>query len=200
MEVINNLGAYAQANWVELTGFAFTIVCVWLNARENPWAWPVGNVAVVLYIVVFFNARLYADVGLQLFFLVSGFYGWYEWLFGKREQKKLQVIRILLPGLWAYMALGTGLGLFLYFFLSTYTNASLPELDAPLAAFSLVAQLMLARKILENWLLWIGIDLISVGMYAYKDLYPTALLYFLLVLLAIKGYLDWQSNLKASTT
>ena len=190
---------FQQLNPYELLGFATTLGCVWLNAKENVWGWPLGIVASVVYIIVFWEARLYADTGLSGLYVGLGFYGWYAWLFGGEERSALPIVRTprrYLPALVGVGAAGAaGLG----YLMATYTNASAPYADAALAVASLLAQWMLARKYLENWLVWAVADVAYVGLYYYKDLYVTALLYALLAGVAARGYWQWRHNWRAAT-
>lgn len=189
------ISAYLERNWLELAGVATGIVCVYYNARQNVWGWVWSLVSVGIYFVIFLRTKLYADAGLQVFFFVVSGYGIYEWRFGGENRTVLPVSRFptkfILPTLLAGLAFWVGLSWVLH----RYTDAALPYLDSALTTVSLVAQWMLARKYLENWLLWIGADVVYVGMYAFKDLYWTAFLYFVYLGLATMGYLAWRRNL-----
>ena len=187
----------AQLNYVEVLGVVTALVCVWLYTRQNVWSWPLTIVSAGLYMVVFFQARLYADVGLQGVYIVVAVYGWYEWLFGGPQRSALPVSRLarttalVLLGL---VAAGTAL---LAVPLATFTNASLPFWDSLTTAMSLVGQWMLARKILESWLVWIVADTIYVGIFVYKALYLTAGLYIVFLILAVLGFIEWRKSLRA---
>ncbi|MES2730431.1 MAG: nicotinamide riboside transporter PnuC [Bacteroidota bacterium] len=181
----------------EIIGFIATILCVWMNMKEIIWGFPVAIIASAFYFIVFYQNKLYSDAGLQIIYIILNFYGWYQWYSGDNK-KQLHVSRTpssLIPIL-------TGLGLLTAGFLGygshQYTDASLPYLDAATTATSLVAQWMLAKKHLENWLIWIVVDIIYVGMYFYKELYPTAALYFFLTLLAVQGYVQWKKAMAAA--
>ena len=179
----------------EIAGVLFGIVAVWLTTRENPWCWPVGLVNVGLFILVVHEARLYADMGLQVVYVALCLYGWYQWLHGGASGGTLRVSRaprralvwLAAAGLLFAGALGAGL--------RRYTDASLPFWDSSLASFSLVAQWMQARKLIENWAVWILVDVVYVGMYVWKRLHPTAGLYAVFVLLAVLGLVEWRRSL-----
>jgi nicotinamide mononucleotide transporter len=182
-------------NPYEATAVAFGILSVWLIARQRVWGWPVGLVNVVLFIVVFRDARLYAAMGLQVVYVVLLLYGWRAWAWGGEHHQALAVSRtprrlvapLLLAGAVGALALGT--------FLHRETDASLPFLDAILTAFSLVAQGMQARKWVENWLVWFVVDVVYVGMYLYKQLFLTAGLYAVFLGLAVMGWIEWRRTL-----
>lgn len=179
-------------NWIEFFAVVFGLIAVYFNTKEIIWGWPTGIVGVVLSGILFYQVKLYADLGLHVVYVILGFYGWYKWLYGGNNQSELQVSRAstsLMIGLIATGIVGTaGIG---YFFQQT-TDADLPYWDAFTTAFSLVGQYMLAKKKLENWILWIVVDTVASGIYVAKGLYLLALLYFLYLGLAAYGYRNWQ--------
>lgn len=180
---------------LELLAAALGLVAVWLTVRENIWAWPLGAVMVALYIVVFARARLYADAGLQVIYFVLQFYGWYQWLRGGAHHERLAISRARPGTLLAVTLVGAAGTLALGSVLLRYTDQALPFWDSGIAAFSLVTQWMLARKLLENWVLWFLIDVVAVGVYATRGLYPTVVLYAVYLLLAVAGWRRWQASL-----
>jgi nicotinamide mononucleotide transporter len=182
---------YLQQNWLENLGIITSLICIWLNTKQNVWGWFWAIVSSAIYGVIFYQARLFSDMGLQGVFILLSMYGWYAWLFGSKEKTVLSVSKIstklsvICLGFFLFFTLISG-----YLF-SQYSQASLPYLDSSLTAISLIATWMTARKYLENWMLWIFANIIYVGMYLYKGLNGTAVLYFLLIVLAVKGYKDW---------
>jgi nicotinamide mononucleotide transporter len=177
---------------IELAAAFFGLLSVWLYVRESVWSWPTGLVMVVLYIEVFYRAKLYADVGLQVIYVGLQVYGWYEWLHGGPNRSELRVSRAPAPLLILLLATGAVGTAVLGYLLHRYTDAALPYWDSAIAAFSLVAQWMLAKKLLENWLFWIAVDVVAVGVYFAKGLYPTTLLYAVLLGMATLGYFQWR--------
>ncbi|MCY7351230.1 MAG: nicotinamide riboside transporter PnuC [Cytophagaceae bacterium] len=186
---------YIRQNPLELAGIITTLWCVWLNTRQNIWGWFWAIVSSGIYGVIYYQARLYSDMELQGVFIALSVYGWYQWLFGGKQKTVLPVSRMPLPfWLWCgviFLAF-TGLSGYLH---GRYTNASFPYFDSGLTAISLVAQWQMARKYLENWILWIVADAFYVILYFTKNLQGTALLYALLLGLAAKGYWDWKRSL-----
>jgi nicotinamide mononucleotide transporter len=185
-----------QWDAVELVAVVVTLAAVWLTARQIIWCWPVSLVSVTLYAVVFYEARLYADMGLQGVYFVLSVYGWWAWLHGGEARSELQVtlaswpLRALLFAIGAVASVGLG-GL-----LSRWTDASLPFMDSALTSFSLVAQWMMTRKLLDCWIAWIAIDVFYVGMFVYKELYLTAGLYAVFLLLAAMGWVEWKRSMR----
>jgi nicotinamide mononucleotide transporter len=182
----------------EVLAFILSITTVWLNIRQNHWAWLFAIVSSAAYGAVFFNARLYGDCGLQGVFIVVSLWGWYSWLHGDAAAGgKLAVTRLSRRG-WAAGLAGWALAyLVLAWFLAHYTNTDVPHTDGFLTAGSLVGQVLLSRKKLENWHAWIAVDVIYVGLYVYKRLDLTALLYALFVAMAVVGLLAWRRDLPA---
>ncbi len=172
-------------------------VYVWLAIRESPWCWPFGIANVSLFLVVFAHARLYGAAALQVLYVGLSVYGWYEWLHGGEARGRLEISpmppRLLLPLLAAGVVGSIGLGLAL----KLHTNEALPWSDAAATAFSLVAQLMTTRKWLENWLVWIAVDAVYVGMNLSQSLYAATALYAVFLVMAGFGFRAWRASMRA---
>lgn len=189
--VIDTIGKYLAAHAWELAGFIATAVGIWLTARRNMLCWPITLAADVLYLVVFYKVALLSDTLLQVFFVAFTLYGWWHWWRGVRETGEVRVEP--LPRRQAWLAVAAGFaGTVILGSLTKRVGAALPYLDALLASFSLVGSWWQARKHIANWWLWIVVDALYVGEYIYKDLWLTAVLYALLVWLAIVGLRDWN--------
>ena len=182
---------YMAANWLEDAGFLTTLVGIWLTTRRKLLCWPVVLVSDLLYLLVFYRVRLYSDALLQIFFLAFTLYGWWYWWRGVREEGEVRVVRLPLASLFIALAAGAA-GSVLLGLMMGHMGAALPRLDATLMSYSLVASWWQTRKHIANWWLWIAVDLVYIGEYLYKDLWPTALLYLLLVGLAVLGLRDWR--------
>jgi nicotinamide mononucleotide transporter len=182
----------------EIIAFILSITTVALNIRQNHWAWLFAIVSSAAYGAVFFNARLYGDCGLQIVFIVVSVWGWYSWLHGDADAGgALAVTRLSRRGWIAALAGWAIAYAVLAWFLGHYTNTDVPHTDGFLTAGSLVGQVLLSRKKLENWHAWIAVDVIYVGLYVYKRLDLTALLYALCVAMAVVGLLAWRRDLPA---
>lgn len=173
-------------------------LCVWLAVRQNVWNFSVGIANNVFFFVLFIGAGLYADAWLQVLYLVLGALGWYWWLRGGKNHTALDVRPTPRWG-WLVMAVlvivGTAL---IWTLLSTHTDSTVPLGDATTTALSLGAQLMLNRKWIGNWILWIIADVIYIGLYAYKDLYLTAGLYLLFLGMCFVGLAQWRTAARPS--
>jgi nicotinamide mononucleotide transporter len=182
-----------QTGYLEWIGAVTGVGCVYLAARQNIWNWLIGIISVIAYMIVFYESGLYGDAGLQIYFLGTGVYGWYFWLRKKERHEKpvtsLNAKEYSLVIL-ATLLLSALIGLFLQRF------TPLPYIDGFCTAVSFMAQLLMTRKILQNWALWVFVDICYVPLYIYKSLYVTAILYIILLVLATIGYVDWHKEYK----
>jgi nicotinamide mononucleotide transporter len=178
----------------EVLGFVTGGWAVWLTVKQNIWNWPIGIANDVFYIVVFLQARLFADTALQVIYVVLGFLGWYWWLRGGENKTALKVSRtslqagLVLTGI--TVAATYGMTLFL-----GMISDSAPFLDALTTVMSLVAQYMLTRKLFENWMVWISADVIYIGLYIYKGLFLTSVLYAIFMAMCVAGLVQWRRSL-----
>lgn len=184
--------------WSPLEGIAAVVgvLSVFLSTRQNIWSWPTAIVNVTLYTVVFYQGRLYGQMGLQTIYLVLSVYGWYQWLHGGEHRTQLRVSRAA-PRLLATVGVLNVVAWLALAALLRQTDAALPWLDALLTTTSLVAQWMMTRKILENWILWIAVDVVYVPMFWSQRLYATSLLYAAFLVLAVMGYTQWRRSMRA---
>jgi nicotinamide mononucleotide transporter len=182
---------YFAEHGLEIAGFLTTVFGIWLTTKRSLVCWPVTLAADIFYLIVFYRARLLSDSLLQVFFLVFTLYGWWHWWRGFREEGEVRVVPLAGSSLWIMVAAGAA-GSFALGELAKRLHAALPYLDATLASYSLVASWWQARKHTASWWLWIAIDLAYIGEYLYKDLRATALLYAILVGLAVLGLRDWR--------
>jgi len=182
--------------WLEIVGAGLGFVYVVLVIRQKVGCWPAGIGSALVYVLVFFQARLYGQVGLQCVYIALMAYGWREWGRGGAGGGPLAVSR--LPARWRAGVLlgGVGLSAAIGFLLAWTTDAALPFWDGGTTAWSLLAQWMTARKWIENWAVWIAVNVVYVGMYASQHLYPTALLYGAFLALAVLGLLEWRRAMR----
>jgi len=184
-------------NYTEVLGAVLGLVYIFLSIRQNIFTWPVGLLTSVLYICVFFRSKFYADMALQVYYVGVSIYGWYYWLKGNPEQgNNLPVVNT--PGkLWFPLTVvSIALFIAIAFVLKNYTDSPIPYGDAFTTALSLTATWMLARKYLENWLIWIVVDLISSVLYAAKNLWATVVLFIVYTVMAVVGYYQWKRGMR----
>lgn len=177
---------------LELLATLLGVVNILLLVRRSAWNYAFGLAMVALYAPIFFAARLYSDALLQIFFFAVQLYGWWSWLRGEAEQGDVLVERLdprgrlrwaaaVLPG-WVLWSLA----------MQRWTDTLYPFWDGAVAALSIAAQLMLARRLIENWPLWIAIDLIAIGLFLARGLRPTAALYLLFLAMSAWGWIAWR--------
>lgn len=185
---------FISSSSIEIIATISGLFCVYFVAKENIWNFPIGLVNIVLFGKMFYEAKLYADMMLQGFFFILTFYGWYIWLTNRQGKRvrpttsltKAQNILVFgsvlaVTGVWGYA-------------LQVLTDASIPFLDSFIASMSLVAQWLLSKKILQNWILWIIVDVLSIGMYFYKELYLVSILYAVFLVIATYGWFEWKEE------
>jgi nicotinamide mononucleotide transporter len=178
----------AALEWIAtLSGLA----CVILTVRKSIWCWPVGLVSVLAFMAMFWAIRLYADAALQVFYVATGIYGWWAWLHAGPHGHRLPVGKLSLRG-WcvasAFVAIGVSTA---GWWLANHTDADFPYWDTLTTCLSLVAQVLLMRKIFETWVFWILVDVFSIGIYTAKGVYLTAGLYSVFLILAVTGFATW---------
>ena len=186
--------------WMEVFGFLTGAACVALLVRQNIWNWPLGIANNLAFIALFYRTGLYADVGLQGFYIAISIYGWWSWLHGGRDHGALTVTRVRPATAVLLAGSVAGITVALTWLLRRYTNSTVPVLDSLITALSLVAQFMMTRKWIENWLVWLTANCISVGLLIYKGLYVTSALYLVYQVLCVTGLLEWRRALKAEAT
>jgi nicotinamide mononucleotide transporter len=191
-------------SWVELFGFISGALCVWAVAKQKTWNWPVGIINNILFIILFLGVGLYADAFLQVIFAIVAFYGWYNWSRGSKatELKNDLPIRdtTLLEAILGVVAIAAATAL-VGSFLSFATNSTVPIPDAFVLGASLVATYGQAKKIFQQWYVWIAVDIVSIPLYFSKGLALTGILYIGFLALCIYGLIDWTKTrkLQAST-
>ncbi len=182
-------------SFMEGFGFLTGVACVALLVRQSIWNWPLGIANNLVFSVLFYRTGLYADVGLQGFYIAISVYGWWSWLHGGRQHGALVVSRVRpVTGLLLAMAVA-GLTATLAWLLRHYTNSTVPVMDSLITALSLVAQFMMTRKWLENWLVWITANCLSVGLLIFKGLYLASALYLVYQVLCVMGWIQWRRAL-----
>lgn len=188
----------SPVTWLELVAVALSLAMVGCNIREIHWGWPLAVVASGLYFLLFWRSRLYGEAGLQVVFAVVAFWGWFEWLRGKgADGAPLRVHRLTRRG-WVLVLLAAAVSWpALGWFLDTFTDTDVPWWDAFPTALSLVGQALLGRKLLENWGVWIVVNVVSVGLFLHKALWLTAALYVVFIAMSVVGWRAWRARIAA---
>ena len=188
---------WLSGNYIELLGAILGIAYIFFSIRQNILTWPVGLLTSAIYVSVFFSTKLYADMGLQMYYVVISIYGWYEWIWGNSASKlePLKVNHLKIRTGILLTAISFVLFFLMWFILDNYTDSNVPVADSLATSLSIVATWMLARKILEHWLVWIFVDAFSIGLFWYKELYPTVILFVVYTIMAVIGYIEWKKEI-----
>jgi len=193
---LHHLLGYLVADWIEWAGFLTAVVGIWYSTQRKVVNWPITLVSDILYFVVFLRANLMSSAWLQFAFLAFTFYGWWNWAHGAKQGKGIRVERASWGPLAVALLLGAA-GSGLWGWIMAREHAALPYVDAAVSVFSLVATWWETRKYTANWWLWIAVNVVAIGEYLYQRLCPTALLYLILVALAVVGLRDWRRAARA---
>lgn len=186
-------------DWIEICGTLTGLIYLWFSIRQSILTWPMGLLTSVLYIWIFFSAKFYAGMGLQFYYVFISIYGWWSWIHGDsgvNGDKILHISRTSLK-LWTVI-----FSIFMIIFaviayiLVNFTDSPIPYWDSFTTSLSIIATWMLARKKIEHWYLWMVVDTISIGLYIYRELYPTTLLFIAYTIMAVIGYFEWCKDLK----
>jgi nicotinamide mononucleotide transporter len=195
-----------QMSYLEFAGSILNLLSVWLVVRNNIWTWPIGNVAVILYALLFYQIRLYSDFVEQIYFLITGFYGWWVWFYYRRPDKKTKKLELSITynsakSNIAYLVIilaGSIIMAHVMRHIHEYLPvlfpkpASFPFLDAFTTVMSFAATILMAHKKIECWYLWILVDIIGIGLYFTKSVVFVSILYVLFLCLATKGLFNWR--------
>ena len=183
----------SAVTWLELVAFVLAVAMVVFNIRVNPLGWPLAIVSSLLYFALFWNSKLYGDASLQIFFAVVAGWGWWQWLRGTlADGTALRVRSLGVRGRWVALAAmaiawpATG------WFLKRFTDTDVPWWDAFPTAGSVIGQWLLGRKYVENWPAWVIVNVVSVGLFAYKGLWLTVLLYAVFIVMSFAGWQAWR--------
>ena len=179
---------------VEIAGFLTGAVAVWLAVKQSPWTWPVGIANAGFFFILFWRARLYGDMALQLLFFALCLLGWYRWLFGGAGHTELPVSRLTPRGVLTWMTGGVIATAAFAPYLRSVGDAS-PWLDAITTVMSVEAQYLMTKKIFEHWYVWIAADVIYIWLYAERQLYLTSVLYAIFLAMCVAGLAEWRRSL-----
>ena len=184
-------------SWTEIVASILGVVNIVLLVRRSIWNYPFGIVMVLMYGVVFFQARLFSDALLQVFFFVVQIYGWWVWYHARDSEGLVKVELMSNRSRIAWAAVIVLATIAEGWYLANYTSDSAPWMDANTTAMSVVAQYLLSIRKIENWILWIVTDVVQIGLYYWKGLYPTTGLYMLFLVLSAVGLYEWQREWRA---
>ncbi len=181
-------------NILEIIGFAFGILGVYLTLKENIFCFPTGLINVCVSSVLFYEQHLFADTLQQLVYIPILLFGWYKWKH-KQNQNDVVIGSLSTSEVLNYSLITVVFAAILGYLLRNNTTASIPWIDSAATSASFLAQYLIAQKKIENWIIWIAVNILYVGIYIYKDLPLYAILFFIYLLLAVSGYRAWKKQL-----
>jgi len=186
---------FIQTTPIELIAVFFGLLSVWFMKKESTLAFPFGIINVLIYVYIFFQTQLYANAGINAFFFLMSVYGWYNWTRLGKDEKKIPITGCSRREYLIYGLAIPGLFFALWFLLKRITDSTVPYWDALTTAIYIIGMWLLAKKKIENWVLWIIGDTMMIGLCAYEHLYFSSLQYFIFTIIAILGFLEWRIKL-----
>jgi len=194
-------------NLLELFGVIIGLLYLYFEYKGSIYLWVVSIIMPVIYIKVYHDAGLYADMGCNIYYLLASFYGLAVWMFAGRKIKKsgkdkhkpkkeLKITHVPVKSWFPQALISIVIFFIMVYVLKAYTNSNVPYWDSFTTTLSIIGMWQLARKYIEQWFTWIAVDAVSVGLYCYKGLYLTAFLYLVYTLIAVAGYFKWQRMMK----
>jgi len=196
--MIHSITEWITDNYIELLGAILGLIYIFYSIRQNILTWPVGLASAIFYIVVFFQHKLYAGMALQFYYAAMSIYGWYYWLNGNTGNSEKNIpVKYTGKKQWIVILISSIAVFSLSFLiLKNFTDSDVPVVDSLTTTASVVATWMMARKLIENWIIWIVTDLVSVILYIEKGLWATVALFMVFTTMAVVGYFEWKRNIK----
>ncbi len=188
----------SPVTWLEIVASVLGVLMVLANLRINPIGWPLAIASSLLYGLLFADSRLYGEAMLQVFFVVVAGWGWWQWLHARGSDGQALEVRWMTRNGRVVAIAGTlAAWPLLALLLDRGTDSDVPWLDALVTVASITGQILLGRKFIDNWPVWVGVNAVSIGLFAFKGLWLTVLLYAVFLLLAVAGWRAWQQRLAA---
>jgi nicotinamide mononucleotide transporter len=187
--------AGTQTSVIELIAVVFGLLSVWSMKKESILAYPFGIINVSIYVFICFSAKLYAYAGINVFYAIMSAYGWYNWSRVGSNDEKLTISRLTMKEIWVYLGLIAIFFIILRLLLIRFTDSIVPTWDAFTTAVYIIGMWLLAKKKIENWILWITGDLISILLFAFENLYFSSLQFLVFTIIAVFGFLEWRKKL-----
>ena len=183
---------------IEITGALISLLYLRLEYKANVWLWPVGVITPLIYIYIFFTGKLYAVMGINIYYLFASIYGWYCWKRHATDESGQQIRQLPANYVWKLFAVFAALFMLIVWILARYSDNPAPYGDALVTALSVVAMWMLAHKFAEQWLVWFVVNVASAALFFSQALYPTSVLYGIYAIVSVFGYRKWKLMAKGT--
>ena len=190
---------FLTAHWLDIVTTALGLAYILMEYKANVWMWAVGFAMQTLGIVLYYQKGLYADCGMEFYYLAMTVYGYWKWIHGTPTKEALPIRYFPKRLVFPWLAIIAAIWGIIYWLLVTFTNSNVPLADSFTTALSIVGIWALAHKYLEQWFIWIVVDVVTCGLYFYKDIPFKASLYGLYVVIAVFGYMKWRRMMQALT-
>lgn len=198
-EIYNSIQTnFIQTSITEWIIFISAIIYILLIAAENAWGWLFGIIASIVSVYLCYTGNLFLESGLNVFYAIVGFYGWYQWLYGSKDKKEIQISENTKLKNGYLILLGCLIWIPFAILAKKYSTQALPYLDAFITTFSLIATWMTTKKMIENWLYWIIVDALGILLFGNREFYLLALLNIIYTSMAIAGYFSWRKKMTLS--
>ncbi|MDD2243725.1 MAG: nicotinamide riboside transporter PnuC [Dysgonamonadaceae bacterium] len=184
---------FFQSIWFEIIGVIIGLLYIYYEYKASKWLWPIGVIMPIVYIIIYYYGKFYADMGIQFYYFFAGIYGWIKWSKGESSEDTLPISSTPKQYYFRMLLVTVALFIMIAFVLIKFTDSPVPYGDSLTTALSILAMWMLANKYIEQWWVWVIVDLISSGLYFWKGLTPTAILYAIYAIIAVFGYFKWRS-------
>lgn len=185
---------------IEIIGAVIGLIYLYLEYKASKWLWPVGVLMPVVYVWIFFQSKFYADMGINVYYLFASIYGWIQWNKNKTEESDLPISHTPRGYYLPLTVIGTALFAFSAFILIRFTDSPVPYGDSFTTALSILGMWLLAHKYVEQWWFWFTVNIISCGLYVWKGLYPTSLLFAIYTVISVLGYFKWKRMIQINVT
>lgn len=177
---------------LEIVGVFIGLLYLYLEYKANIWLWPVGVIMPIVYVFIFYHSKFYADMGIYVYYFFASIYGWYIWTRLSKKEDRALIAHTPLKYIGKLIALFVVIFVTIAFILIRFTDSPVPYGDSFTTSLSIIAMWMLAHKYIEQWWLWIAVNVVSTALYFWKGLYPTALLFVVYSIIPIFGYFKWK--------
>lgn len=177
---------------LEIIGVFIGLLYLYLEYKANIWLWPVGVIMPIVYVFIFYHSKFYADMGIYVYYFFASIYGWYIWTRSSKKEDRALIAHTPLKYIGKLIALFVVIFVTIAFILIRFTDSPVPYGDSFTTSLSIIAMWMLAHKYIEQWWLWIAVNVVSTALYFWKGLYPTALLFVVYSIIPIFGYFKWK--------